>query len=79
MKRAIVRVSEKLLQELLFPNGTKIIRVLPDPAKDIRYFVPGEGTIEIVVEHKNLPIVAEGDMYPYVSVEFDGKIKKWEL
>lgn len=73
MKRAIVTVTKTLLETILFPEGTKVIELIPE---DRRYNV--RDGVEIIVEHEDFIDTAEGSLYPMVTVVAkDSKIKCW--
>jgi hypothetical protein len=65
MKRALLRVSRELLEHLLqFPEGVRIIRVVP-PSE--QYFNPRHAVF--IVEGDELPVedIEEGCMIPEVE------------
>lgn len=74
MKRAIVQISKKFMEDAILPKGTKIIRVLPeDPHYNIR------GVFEILVEHEDFDETGEGCLYPNVMMGFENNKKVWDL
>ena len=75
MKRAVVPVTKMFLEQILFPEGTKIIELIPE---DRRYNM--QGIVEFIVEHEDCIDTAEGNIYPIATaVVEDNKIKCWEV
>ena len=60
-----VRLSLDLLADMLFPNGTRIIR-----AYEPESIILGCGELELVVTHTDLPAVQEGDPIPELHPTF---------
>jgi len=81
VKRAIIRLTKQVLEDFLpLPDHTRIIEVLPDDRRNFH-----QQTVEIAVEHDDLPEVREGELMMVVGVDIEyddaGRLKevKWRL
>lgn len=64
IKRAIVRVSKRLLEDALpLPKGTRIVEILPDERE---YYLGFH--VDLIIEHEDLNDVFEGEKLPRVGM-----------
>ena len=63
VREANVTISLRVMEEMFFPKGTKVMRVLPpDPHMDSRCF-------NVTVRHESLDPIKEGQTIPTVWAE----------
>ena len=65
--QAIVRISPEFLRRLLFPEGTRILKIIEDP-KNV--FTNREPDILVKIEHLDLPMTDEGMNYPEIAPSY---------
>ena len=63
VRRALVAVSRRWIEDLTLPKGSKIVDILP--VRDC--YRPND--ITFVVEHEKLEEVQEGEQYPLRSIK----------